>query len=47
VDAKNVLNRPYILANPDLSMNSANFGQFSGTDVLGARQFQTQLRISF
>lgn len=47
VDAKNVLNRPYVLASPDLSMNSANFGQFSGDDVLGSRQFQGQLRFSF
>ena len=47
VDAKNVLNRPYVLASPDLNMNSSNFGQFSGDDVLGSRQFQGQLRFSF
>jgi hypothetical protein len=42
-----VLNRPTFLGNPNLDMNSANFGQFSGDGVLGARQFQGQLRFNF
>jgi hypothetical protein len=46
VDANNVLNKP-ILGDPDLNMNSANFGQISATNVGGARRFQAQVRFSF
>jgi hypothetical protein len=46
VDANNVLNKP-ILGDPDLNMNSANFGQISANNVGGARRFQAQVRFSF
>jgi len=45
VDARNVLNHP-ILGNPSLNINNnpTPFGQISGGNVTGARQFQGQLR---
>ena len=47
IDARNVLNHP-ILGNPSLGINTANtFGQISGNNVTGARQFQGQLRFTF
>jgi hypothetical protein len=47
VDARNVLNHP-ILGNPSLGINTAmTFGQISGNNVTGARQFQGQLRVTF
>jgi hypothetical protein len=46
VDAHNVLNKP-LLGNPNLNMNSADFGQIPATQVFGARQFQGLLRFSF
>jgi len=47
VDARNVLNHP-IMGNPSLNINNAaTFGQISGANVTGARQFQGQLRLSF
>jgi hypothetical protein len=44
IDGQNVLNHP-ILGNPNLNINSTNFGQI--TTVTGARKFQGQLRFSF
>ena len=44
LDAQNVLNHP-IPGNPNLSINSNNFGQI--TNVSGARRFQGQLRVTF
>lgn len=46
IDAHNVLNTP-LLGNPNLSMNSADFGQIPASQVFGARQFQGLLRFSF
>lgn len=47
VDARNVLNHP-IIGNPSLGINNAStFGQISGNNVTGARQFQGQLRVTF
>ena len=46
VDAHNVLNHP-ILGNPNLNMNAATFGQMNGSDVLGNRVLQGQLRLNF
>jgi hypothetical protein len=47
VDARNVLNHP-IIGNPSLGINTASsFGQISGNNVTGARQFQGQLRFTF
>ena len=47
VDARNVLNHP-IMGNPSLGINTASmFGQISGNNVTGARQFQGQLRVTF
>jgi len=46
VDAHNVLNKP-LLGNPNLNMNSADFGQIPASQVFGARQFQVLLRLSF
>ncbi len=46
MDARNVLNHP-ILGNPNLDINSANFGQIPATAVSGSRQFQAQLRFNF
>jgi len=44
VDAANVLNHP-LLGNPNLNINSTNFGQI--TTVTGSRTFQGTLRFSF
>jgi hypothetical protein len=46
VDAHNVLNKP-LLGNPNLNMNSADFGQIPASQVFGTRQFQGMLRFSF
>jgi hypothetical protein len=46
VDAHNVLNKP-LLGNPNLNMNSADFGQIPANQVFGGRQFQGLLRFSF
>jgi hypothetical protein len=46
VDARNVLNHP-ILGNPNLNINSSDFGRIPADQVTGARQFQAQLRFSF
>ena len=46
VDAHNVLNKP-LLGNPNLNMNSADFGQIPASQVFGGRQFQGLLRFSF
>jgi len=46
VDAHNVLNKP-LLGNPNLNMNSADFGQIPASQVFGGRQFQALLRVSF
>ena len=46
VDAHNVLNHP-ILGNPNLNVNSPNFGQMIGSEVLGNRVIQAQLRLNF
>ncbi|MBI2150294.1 MAG: hypothetical protein HYU27_06780 [Acidobacteria bacterium] len=46
MDARNILNHP-ILGNPNLDINSANFGQIPAGGVTGARQFQAQLRLNF
>jgi hypothetical protein len=46
MDARNILNHP-ILGNPNLDINSANFGQIPADAVSGARQFQAQLRFNF
>jgi hypothetical protein len=46
VDARNVLNHP-ILGNPNLDINSANFGQIPADQVFGERKFQAQLRFNF
>src|SRR4029434_11234145 len=47
IDARNVLNHP-ILGNPSLNINNGGtFGQISGNNVTGARQFQGQLRFTF
>jgi len=47
IDARNVLNHP-IVGNPSLNINtSSTFGQISGNNVTGARQFQGQLRVTF
>jgi hypothetical protein len=46
VDAHNVLNKP-LLGDPNLSMNSADFGQIPASQVFGGRQFQGLLRFSF
>jgi hypothetical protein len=46
IDARNLLNHP-ILGNPDLNINSANFGQIPATEVSGNRQFQGQVRFTF
>jgi len=46
IDAHNVLNKP-LLGNPNLNMNSADFGQIPASQVFGVRQFQGLLRFSF
>jgi hypothetical protein len=46
IDARNVLNHP-ILGNPNLNINSPDFGRIPADQVSGARQFQAQLRFSF
>jgi hypothetical protein len=46
IDGRNILNHP-ILGNPNLDINSANFGQIPADEVAGARQFQAQLRFNF
>jgi hypothetical protein len=46
VDARNLLNKP-ILGNPNLDINSGNFGQIAATAVTGNRNFQAQLRFNF
>jgi hypothetical protein len=46
IDARNVLNHP-ILGNPNLDINSANFGQIAPDGVTGTRNFQGQLRFNF
>jgi hypothetical protein len=46
VDAHNVLNHP-ILGSPNLNIDASNFGQMNGTDVLGNRVIQGQLRLTF
>jgi hypothetical protein len=46
IDARNVLNHPRP-GNPNLDINSANFGQMAPEGVTGNRSFQGQLRLSF
>ena len=46
MDARNILNHP-ILGNPNLDINSANFGQIPADVVTGSRQFQAQVRVNF
>lgn len=46
IDAQNVLNHP-TLGDPNLNINSANFGQIGAGDVSGSRRFQGQLRFTF
>jgi len=46
IDARNLLNKP-IFGNPNLDINSGNFGQITSTGVTGNRNFQGQLRFSF
>jgi hypothetical protein len=46
VDAQNVLNKP-ILGEPNLSMNSSNFGQIPADEVFGSREFQAMIRFDF